>query len=36
MPTVRGGHRSANGSVLDRPTNFRTDWIDKGFAVEKG
>lgn len=22
-------------SVLDLPTNFKTDWINKGFAVEK-
>jgi thiosulfate/3-mercaptopyruvate sulfurtransferase len=23
-------------SFLDLPTNFRTDWIDKGFPVEAG
>lgn len=39
-PNVRPARRAlaerAKGSVLDLPTNFRTDWIDKGFAVERG
>ncbi len=39
-PNLRPARRAlaerAKGSVLDLPTNFRTDWIDKGFAVERG
>jgi hypothetical protein len=39
-PNVRPARRAlaerAKGSVLDLPTNFRTDWIDKGFTVERG
>jgi hypothetical protein len=39
-PNVRPARRAlaerAKGSVLDLPTNLRTDWIDKGFAVERG
>jgi thiosulfate/3-mercaptopyruvate sulfurtransferase len=39
-PNVRPARRAlaerAKGSVLDLPTNFRTDWIDKGFSVERG
>jgi hypothetical protein len=39
-PNVRPARRLLGGrakaSVLDLPTNFRTDWSDKGFTVEKG
>lgn len=39
-PNVRPARRvlssRAKASVLDLPTNFRTDWVDKGYSVEKG
>ncbi|MFO0677021.1 MAG: hypothetical protein U0169_10820 [Polyangiaceae bacterium] len=32
---LRASGRS-NAHVLDLPTRFTTDWVDKGFAVERG
>lgn len=26
----------AKASVLDLPTNFKTDWVDHGYAIERG
>lgn len=35
-PARRALAGRTKASFLDLPTNFRTDWIDKGFPVERG
>jgi thiosulfate/3-mercaptopyruvate sulfurtransferase len=36
LPARRVLGSRAKASVLDLPTNFRTDWADKGYEIEKG